>query len=332
MADKKILIIENDKEYQRLLASVCKDHQVKIVSGGEQGISLLKEFSPDLIILAVEITDTNGYIICRRIKQDEATSKIPILITSKAPNSEEVFKQHKELKTRADAYRKKPYNEKTIKPIIERLLGVEEFVEVPSIEQLDKEILEGDISKNIEFEKEDTGEVKERSFAKVELVEDDEIKDIKDRLAKIEDELQVRAQTDDLGNRIDNVVQKLKMDRVEKDTKIKKLEDILAEGEKKAEKAELLKDKISEKEKEIKDGETKRKADLAVLRDYYKPKLEKLAKLEEQIKKFSLQMKVYKKDQDNLKTELGEMKKENKKLSDKNEKLKKIKEQLDQIL
>ena len=59
--------------------------------------------APDIILLRVELPRTNGFAVCNRLRRDQATRKIPLIVYS-SNASDMVMAQHRQLKTHADHY------------------------------------------------------------------------------------------------------------------------------------------------------------------------------------------------------------------------------------
>ena len=53
---------------------------VVIASNGERAMVAAHRNRPDAIILDVDLPDTNGYHICRMLKDDPATAHIPVVM------------------------------------------------------------------------------------------------------------------------------------------------------------------------------------------------------------------------------------------------------------
>jgi PAS domain S-box-containing protein len=55
------------------------DFNVKEAATGEEALRLARLEQPDLVLLDVNLPDVNGYEVCRRLKAEPATSRIPVL-------------------------------------------------------------------------------------------------------------------------------------------------------------------------------------------------------------------------------------------------------------
>lgn len=78
-----ILAIDDEKLTQNFIQQVLqKEHTVTLASDGAEGIQLATAQQPDLIILDVMMPGMDGYTVCKKLKQDPATSDIPVLFLS----------------------------------------------------------------------------------------------------------------------------------------------------------------------------------------------------------------------------------------------------------
>ncbi|EDN68282.1 two-component hybrid sensor and regulator [Beggiatoa sp. PS] len=73
-----------------LLHNILEKHHFDVVlaDSGQQGLTLAKKTPPDIILLDVVMAGWDGYETCRRIKQDTALAKIPILFLSALGDTE----------------------------------------------------------------------------------------------------------------------------------------------------------------------------------------------------------------------------------------------------
>lgn len=115
----RVLIIDSDDAVAETLQSVlvAKGVEAETTGDGGQGLTLARSVPPDAIVLCVELSRVSGYSICNKLKKDPTLQKIPLILTS-SQATEETFEQHKKLKTRAEAYLKKPYQNPEILELI----------------------------------------------------------------------------------------------------------------------------------------------------------------------------------------------------------------------
>ena len=81
MADR-ILVIEDDERVRDVLASLLEreGYVPCMVDNAEAGLRLIEQHPPDLILLDLHLPGMDGLSFCRRIKQDETTSDIPVVM------------------------------------------------------------------------------------------------------------------------------------------------------------------------------------------------------------------------------------------------------------
>ncbi|MEZ4271213.1 MAG: response regulator [Myxococcota bacterium] len=113
-----VLIIDSDAEASKALETELTERgvQTKITGDGAEGLEKARSDRPDAIVLCVELNRMSGYSICNKLKKDAELAKIPLILTS-SQATEETFQQHKKLKTRADQYLRRPYEQ-------EQMLGL----------------------------------------------------------------------------------------------------------------------------------------------------------------------------------------------------------------
>ena len=129
MAKEKILIIEDDRHISRLVKyNVEKAGYQAVVAGdGEEGLELLRQQLPDLIILDIMLPKKDGFEVCRLIRQDEKLKAVPvIMLTAKGEEVDRVVG----LELGADDYVVKPFSPRElvlrIKAILRRHRGEED--------------------------------------------------------------------------------------------------------------------------------------------------------------------------------------------------------------
>lgn len=108
ISTETILVVEDNSEIRLLITSlVGKHYQVAESENGLMGWETAVETLPDLIICDIMMPIMDGIELCRRLKEDERTSHIPVIIlTARSSHIHQVSG----LETGADAYITKPFS------------------------------------------------------------------------------------------------------------------------------------------------------------------------------------------------------------------------------
>lgn len=109
MSKGKILIIEDDRDIVEMVEYNLKSEGYETVSAlnGEEGIALARKHRPDLIILDIMLPITDGFGVCRALKNEDIMAGIPIIILSaRAQETDKVVG----LELGADDYVTKPFS------------------------------------------------------------------------------------------------------------------------------------------------------------------------------------------------------------------------------
>ncbi len=94
--------------------------EVHGANGGRQGIELIKEVQPDLILLDLMMPDVDGWEVYQEIKNDAETSAIPVIIlTAKAQSIDKLLGLHI---ARVNDYVTKPFGPQELIDSVERVL------------------------------------------------------------------------------------------------------------------------------------------------------------------------------------------------------------------
>lgn len=125
---RHILIVDADKPFVNTISESLKKvgFRVTVVENHTDALERARSDYPDIILLSVELPDgpAEGYLICKDLKTDAELHSIPVIILSRKAREED-FERHRQLKTRADAYLRKPVTDEEIFAKIENLLGFE---------------------------------------------------------------------------------------------------------------------------------------------------------------------------------------------------------------
>jgi DNA-binding response OmpR family regulator len=81
---KKILVLDDDADILVLMQMTLTMHDfnVEAISRWEDINDSIAKFNPDLILLDVSLNGADGRDICKKIKQAQSTSHIPVILFS----------------------------------------------------------------------------------------------------------------------------------------------------------------------------------------------------------------------------------------------------------
>ena len=81
---KTLLLIDDRPENLDLLISFLEKYDLNIIvaTSGEQGLERLQHAKPDIILLDIMMPGVDGFEVCRRLKESDAFSQIPIILMS----------------------------------------------------------------------------------------------------------------------------------------------------------------------------------------------------------------------------------------------------------
>ena len=91
---EKVLVVDDNPADIRLVASILEVENIGVLCayGGEEGVRMAKENEPSLIVLDILMPDLNGFEVIERLRQDEKTRNIPIIILTIKELTKEEFK------------------------------------------------------------------------------------------------------------------------------------------------------------------------------------------------------------------------------------------------
>ena len=118
--ENSILIVEDNDELRDYISDLLKpEYNLYLAKDGNEGIQAAFHNMPDIIISDVMMPNTDGYELCKKLKEDERSSHIPvILITAKAQQKDRLTGYQ----YGADDYIAKPFNDEELKLKVQNLL------------------------------------------------------------------------------------------------------------------------------------------------------------------------------------------------------------------
>jgi two-component system response regulator VicR len=119
---KCILCVEDEPEMIDLIRLILgrRGFDVKGANGGVEGLKMIRQEKPDLILLDLMMPDMDGWEVYQQIKADEKTRGIPVIVvTAKAQSIDKVLGLHI---AKVDDYIAKPFNPQELLSSVEKVL------------------------------------------------------------------------------------------------------------------------------------------------------------------------------------------------------------------
>jgi two-component system phosphate regulon response regulator PhoB len=116
-----VLVVEDDSALSDLLTwnLSAEGYDVRSTGDGEEALLMIREQHPDAIILDWMIEQVPGIEVCRQLRKDRETARIPIvMLTAKGEEEDRI----RGLKTGADDYVTKPFSPRELMARLEALL------------------------------------------------------------------------------------------------------------------------------------------------------------------------------------------------------------------
>jgi len=80
----KILLIDDSSVNNFLLESILEDkgHDISATNDPEEGVEMVKQIMPDLILLDVMMPIMDGFDVLSKIREDQTTKDIPVIMVT----------------------------------------------------------------------------------------------------------------------------------------------------------------------------------------------------------------------------------------------------------
>ncbi|WP_067736716.1 phosphate regulon transcriptional regulator PhoB [Novosphingobium naphthalenivorans] len=116
-----VLVVEDDTALCELLTwnLSAEGYEVRSTADGEEALLMVREQTPDAIVLDWMIEQVPGIEVCRQLRKDKETAQVPIIMLTARGEEEDMIRG---LKTGADDYVTKPFSPRELMARIEALL------------------------------------------------------------------------------------------------------------------------------------------------------------------------------------------------------------------
>lgn len=122
MSEKIILSIDDDELVLKLLDVNFQQRGFNVMEflGGEGAFNKAKEVQPSLIILDIMMPMVSGWEVLEKLKGDESTKDIPVIILTVKSSQEDVSRA---MDMGADSYMLKPFDPSDLVSLVEEIMG-----------------------------------------------------------------------------------------------------------------------------------------------------------------------------------------------------------------
>jgi len=120
---KHIVCIEDEPEMIDLIRLILsrRGYEVHGAPGGKEGLRLVRELIPDLVLLDLMMPEMDGWEVYQQMKAEESTRNIPVIVvTAKAQNIDKVLGLHI---AKVDDYLAKPFGPQELTDSVERIFA-----------------------------------------------------------------------------------------------------------------------------------------------------------------------------------------------------------------
>ena len=116
-----VLVVEDSVTQREMIEDLLKGSGliVKTAGDGVEALEQMQGTCPDIVVMDIVMPRMNGYELCRRIKTDPKTERVPVVMCS---SKGEEFDRYWGMKQGADAYIAKPFQPQELVGTVRQLL------------------------------------------------------------------------------------------------------------------------------------------------------------------------------------------------------------------
>jgi two-component system, sensor histidine kinase and response regulator len=123
MANPRVLVVDDNPQNVELLEAYLVPEKYDVVTAfdGVEAMERVEESLPDIVLLDVMMPRMNGYEVCRKLKESEATRFIPVVMVTALKELEDKIES---IEAGADDFLTKPFNKLELLTRIKSLIRV----------------------------------------------------------------------------------------------------------------------------------------------------------------------------------------------------------------
>jgi adenylate cyclase len=121
----RILVVDDVPENVRLVEAVLvpRGYDVVTATDGHAALELVESAKPDLVLLDVVMPQLDGYAVCRRLRERDETSVLPVIMLTAAVGPEKT----KAIESGADDFIPKPFDQDELLARVRSLLRIKRY-------------------------------------------------------------------------------------------------------------------------------------------------------------------------------------------------------------
>ncbi|MDT4937114.1 MAG: adenylate cyclase [Pseudonocardiales bacterium] len=122
----EILVVDDTPANVRLLEAILTTHGYEsrgVASGAEALEVIFGDTPPDLVLLDIQMAGMDGFEVCRRVRANEATVMLPVIMVTAAGNEEKVSA----LEAGADDFVSRPFDQAELLARVRSLLRIKSY-------------------------------------------------------------------------------------------------------------------------------------------------------------------------------------------------------------
>ena len=127
MSDRtpRILVVDDIPENVRLLEAVLAPQGYDILTAvdGSSALGVVESEQPDLVLLDVVMPELDGYAVCTRLRENEATAVLPVIMVTSSVGEEKI----RAIEAGADDFIPKPFNHHELLTRVRSLLRIKRY-------------------------------------------------------------------------------------------------------------------------------------------------------------------------------------------------------------
>src|SRR5574341_489890 len=124
-SNDKILVVDDDPVNLEFIASLLrKDYEIITARNGIEALEKIRSGKPDIVLLDIMMPGMSGYEVCEKIKQQDTTRFMPVVMVTAFSDLEYKIKA---IEVGADDFLTKPINKVEVTTRVKSLLKTKYF-------------------------------------------------------------------------------------------------------------------------------------------------------------------------------------------------------------